>query len=229
MQPIKILLFSAYPLWAQSLGTTLESLSRKSTVTIVIPQGDLNTEIEGILAIDLDLILISLGTPIGDLAFARSLRVAECPAAILLLCSHYLLPCLEELVESGIQGLVSSLADVEELEAAIYTIIDGQPATLEHQYQQAIQKLPRLLVQKNLKKRQIEILELVALDLTNQEIAERLQIEVSTVNNHLNRIYDRLGVRGRGGVVLRAITDGLINPHTLSLSPDFSGSKKYIR
>ncbi|MDE2379582.1 helix-turn-helix transcriptional regulator [Bradyrhizobium sp.] len=48
--------------------------------------------------------------------------------------------------------------------------------------------------------REFEIARMVAGDLSDKEIAWRLQVEVSTVRTHLKRIFDKLGVRRRSGV-----------------------------
>jgi LuxR family maltose regulon positive regulatory protein len=52
--------------------------------------------------------------------------------------------------------------------------------------------------------REREVLQLVAQDLTNQEIAERLVIVVSTVKKHINRIFSKLDARDRTQAVLKA-------------------------
>lgn len=51
-----------------------------------------------------------------------------------------------------------------------------------------------------LTRREREILALVADDLTNKEIAERLCLEVSTVKNHLHRTFPKIGIRRRSEV-----------------------------
>jgi ATP/maltotriose-dependent transcriptional regulator MalT len=48
-----------------------------------------------------------------------------------------------------------------------------------------------------LTRREREILELIADDLTNQEIADRLVIELGTVKNHVHHILDKLNVSSR--------------------------------
>ncbi|MET7402800.1 AAA family ATPase [Dactylosporangium sp. NPDC005572] len=47
---------------------------------------------------------------------------------------------------------------------------------------------------------ELRVATLVAQGLTNREIAGRLSITVSTVEQHLTRIYKKLGVRGRSGL-----------------------------
>lgn len=48
-----------------------------------------------------------------------------------------------------------------------------------------------------LTEREIEVLELISQGLTNQEIAERLVIELGTVKNHVHSILNKLGVEKR--------------------------------
>ncbi|MDX1435588.1 MAG: response regulator transcription factor [Anaerolineales bacterium] len=50
----------------------------------------------------------------------------------------------------------------------------------------------------NLTDRETEILELVGQGLTNQEIADRLVIEIGTVKNHVHSILQKLEVSSRG-------------------------------
>jgi LuxR family maltose regulon positive regulatory protein len=55
-----------------------------------------------------------------------------------------------------------------------------------------------------LSEREMEVLRLVAAGLTNQEIADRLVIAVSTVKSHTNSIYGKLGVKNRTQAVAMA-------------------------
>jgi len=48
--------------------------------------------------------------------------------------------------------------------------------------------------------REFEIARMIADDLSDKEIAHRLEVEISTIRTHLNRIFDKLGVRRRSGV-----------------------------
>lgn len=55
-----------------------------------------------------------------------------------------------------------------------------------------------------LTRREYEVLDLVGAGLSDKEIAERLVIEPSTVQNHLYRIYDKLDVSSRIQAALKA-------------------------
>lgn len=52
--------------------------------------------------------------------------------------------------------------------------------------------------------RELEVLALIAQGLSNQEIAERLFIGVSTVKKHINHLYGKLGVVSRTQALVRA-------------------------
>ncbi|PRX51365.1 regulatory LuxR family protein [Prauserella shujinwangii] len=53
----------------------------------------------------------------------------------------------------------------------------------------------------SLSPRQVQILTLVAAGLSNKEIARKLRISPKTVESHLQRLYDRHGVRRRAALV----------------------------
>lgn len=52
-------------------------------------------------------------------------------------------------------------------------------------------------IHKILTNRENEICNLLAKGLYNREIAEKLNISISTVQNHIHKIYKKLGVRNR--------------------------------
>ena len=60
-----------------------------------------------------------------------------------------------------------------------------------------------------LSKREKEVLRLIALGKTNQEIAHELFISANTVSNHLKRIYSKIGVTNRVDATTYAIRAGV--------------------
>ena len=57
--------------------------------------------------------------------------------------------------------------------------------------------------------REIEVLQAVALGLSNREVARQLVISDKTVEHHLEHIYDKLGVSCRASAVVFAVHNGL--------------------
>ncbi|MFE2940729.1 response regulator transcription factor [Streptomyces sp. NPDC059255] len=56
--------------------------------------------------------------------------------------------------------------------------------------------------------RQMEILLLIAEGYRDKQIAERLGMSVRTVDSHLQRLYDRYGVRSRAAIVAKWLLEG---------------------
>ena len=58
--------------------------------------------------------------------------------------------------------------------------------------------------------REVEVLRLVALGLTNAQVADRLVISPRTVNAHLRSIYSKLEITSRNQVIRYAIDHHLL-------------------
>ena len=61
-----------------------------------------------------------------------------------------------------------------------------------------------------LSEREAEVLQLVAQGLSNQEIADRLVISITTVKTHVGNIFLKLGVTSRTQAIARAEASGLL-------------------
>jgi DNA-binding NarL/FixJ family response regulator len=60
--------------------------------------------------------------------------------------------------------------------------------------------------------REVEVLRLVALGLSNQEIADRLFLSPRTVHHHVSHILNKMGVGGRVEAVRLAMERGVVRP-----------------
>lgn len=61
--------------------------------------------------------------------------------------------------------------------------------------------------------REIQILRLIKIGMTNQMIADELKLSPMTVKNHVQKILKKLKVNTRGHAVIHAINLGLLNSH----------------
>ncbi len=59
--------------------------------------------------------------------------------------------------------------------------------------------------------RELEVLRLIVEGYSNQEIANRLVVALSTVKTHINNLYGKLGVQSRTQAVARARALGLLS------------------
>ena len=65
----------------------------------------------------------------------------------------------------------------------------------------------------SLSERELEVLELIAEGLTNQEVATRLYLSLHTVKVHARNIYAKLGVKNRTQAVAKGKALGILS-HT---------------
>ena len=61
----------------------------------------------------------------------------------------------------------------------------------------------------NLTERELEVLRLIALGLTNREVAEQLYLSIRTVETHRQHIQQKLGLSGRAELVRYALDNGM--------------------
>jgi two-component system NarL family response regulator len=109
-------------------------------------------------------------------------------------------------VHAGALGYVLKQALPAELAAAIRAVHEGQiclPPALAS-------KLASRLSRPELTARQDQVLNLIADGLTNQEIADRLQIVEGTVKAHIKVILAKLGARDRTQAMALALERGLV-------------------
>jgi DNA-binding CsgD family transcriptional regulator len=66
------------------------------------------------------------------------------------------------------------------------------------------------MIRLGLSKRELEVLELMAAGLSNQDIASRLFVSVNTVKTHSSRLFEKLDVKSRTQAVEKAKRSGLI-------------------
>jgi DNA-binding NarL/FixJ family response regulator len=67
-----------------------------------------------------------------------------------------------------------------------------------------------------LTERELEVLQLVAVGLSNGEIADRLYVSEGTVKTHVRRVFAKLDVRDRTQAVIFAFNAGLVRPDVVS-------------
>ena len=80
-----------------------------------------------------------------------------------------------------------------------------------HGHGQNLPPMPKVLQQKILSDREIEVMSLIVQGFINKEIADKLNIGLSTVITHRKNIMDKLGFRSVSALTIYAVTHGLVN------------------
>ena len=111
-------------------------------------------------------------------------------------------------IEAGANGYVLKNDSVDDLLSAIRSTHTGKAqvspeiaAALMNRVSELAQKIsglnPDLLNTEQLTPREIEILELLGQNMTNQQISKQLMIQIGTVKNHVHNILNKLNVSSR--------------------------------
>jgi DNA-binding NarL/FixJ family response regulator len=118
---------------------------------------------------------------------------------------------VREVLAAGARGIVSRSATGARLARALDAILEGLVVVDEDLAEEALRPPPLSLgAEEELTPREKEVLELLALGLSNREIAGKLGISFHTVKFHVNSILGKLGASSRAEVVAIAARAGLL-------------------
>jgi DNA-binding NarL/FixJ family response regulator len=120
-------------------------------------------------------------------------------------------------IKAGVNGYLSKDASRDELLDAIKIIYEGGECYSKlvsdnflKSYVKKYKAEHSLLENKTLTQREIEILKLAAVGLTNKEIADKLFISNKTVDCHKNNIVQKLKLKNTAEMVLYAVKNKII-------------------
>lgn len=177
---------------------------------------------EKTLQLQPDIVLMDIRMPGCDGIAATRLIKAERPEVkIVMLTTSQEEPDLLQAIRSGASGyllksletgpFLSYLQEVERGGAAVSREVSGM--LLDAIYRQDMTGTPAAedANEPMLTARQAEILQLVAQDLSNKEIADRLSVSEHTIKYHLGEIFQRLNCKSRYQAVEYARRSGFIH------------------
>ena len=124
-------------------------------------------------------------------------------------------PFIKNMMRSGAKGYLLKNTRKEELVEAIKTVAMGNiylPQDIRNQLlnesigtHKATGFIPKL------SRREKEVLQLIAAEMTSSEIADKLFISLKTVESHRKNLHQKLNVRNSAGLIKTAIQKGLID------------------
>lgn len=85
-----------------------------------------------------------------------------------------------------------------------------------HGHGQNLPQMPKALQRKILSDREIEVMSLIVQGYINKEIADKLNIGLSTVITHRKNIMDKLGLRSVSALTIYAVTHNYVDINSLN-------------
>jgi DNA-binding NarL/FixJ family response regulator len=159
-----------------------------------------------------DLVLLDLLLPgtSGHDAIPKLAKVS--PRSRVLVVSSQAAPSsVRQALSAGAAGYVPKRASDQELVAAIRQVAAGE-GYVDPDLGAKLVVPHRSAALEPLSERERDILQLLALGYTNQEIGRRRYISVRTVDTHRAHIMRKLGLETRAELVLFALANGLLGP-----------------
>lgn len=161
-----------------------------------------------------DVAVIDVRMPGNGIEAARRLKREFPDLAILMLSQYDDAAYLKQALEAGAAGYALKQAGPHELLEAIHAVAHGEAylhpiltKLLIDQTQRAADARPDK-PHGELSDREYQVLRLVALGYTSEEIAQRLFLSIRTVETYKTRGLDKLDLRGRAALVRYAIEQG---------------------
>jgi DNA-binding NarL/FixJ family response regulator len=167
-----------------------------------------------------DVVLLDVSLPGLDSIEATTQMLSDSGLAVMLLTSSDDEERLFAALRAGASGLLLKDTEPAELVRAIELLSRGQ-ALLSPSFTRRLiaeyasrpdPHLPSSDMLEELTNREREVMALVALGLTNAEIAERLVVSPATSKTHVSRAMIKLGARDRAQLVVFAYEAGLAYP-----------------
>jgi len=189
-------------------------ISAETGMEVVGMAGDGLEAVEKVKELKPDIVLIDLIMPHMDGVQATAeIEKIDPDAKILILTSFAENHQVFSAIQSGAIGYLMKDTSSEELIKAIHDTYENKPVLQPEIAMKLMQNLQNRENQsaspKALTEREVEILQYVALGMTNNEIADKLVLSERTVRTHLTNILSKLGLSNRTQAALYALKEGI--------------------
>ena len=207
--PIRILITDDHAVLRSGLRLLLD---REDDLETVAEATTAEEAIDLVCAGGIDLVLLDLEMPgIGGLEGAERLREEHPDLAILVLSMHSEADDVRRAFAAGANGFVLKTAADEQVVLAVRAVSAGERYLHPALGAALAQPTPSRGPVDALSPREREVLRLLALGYTNQEIAEMLVVSVRTVESHRAHIMTKLRANSRASMVRHALEAGLLD------------------
>lgn len=191
-------------------------VEKKGTHFVVRESGTIADSRAAAPAANCDIVLLDLTLADGDgIAFIKELRGIRPDLPILALTMHSTQARVLGALEAGASGYLVKSASEEDLLSAIETVGNGgtyihsavTPFVLQsfRESQAPHEGSPAL------KERELQILKCLAEGMSNQEIARKCLVSVSTVKSHVSKLFEHFGASDRANLVYEAMKAGTLS------------------
>jgi len=214
---VKILLVDDHKIVRDGIISLLQGEPRFE----IIGQAENGIEaLEKIEKLSPDLIILDINMPImGGLECAKQVAEKFPHVKILTLTMLSEQEHIKNMLATGVGGYILKNSGLEELINAIDTVMKGQNYFSDEVKNVIMMEMVKKKTTPGkifgepipLTPRELDVLQLIVDEFTNQEIADKLFISVRTVDAHRRNLLEKTGSRNTAGLVRFAIENNLVN------------------
>jgi NarL family two-component system response regulator LiaR len=161
-----------------------------------------------------DVVIMDIAMPVlNGIEATRQIKEMLPTTAVLVLSAYGYAPYVFSVLEAGAGGYLLKNAPMREVIHAIRALRDGESVFDQEVAEKVLRNLVKswrsgLATSNQLKPRELEVIRLGARGLSNDEIAEKLNISPRTVQTHFTHIFTKLEVGSRLEAILRCLKEG---------------------
>jgi DNA-binding NarL/FixJ family response regulator len=215
MQAIKLLIVDDHKMIRDGLKLMLSSL--KKSISLEIEEAESGEDaLVKVSRRNFQVVIIDYQMP-GISGAETALRILrQKPQTKILALSNYdELAYVDSMIQAGVKGYVLKNIEPSQMLAAIKTILEDKIYFSNEVATKLIETakkdpLKTVMEKQSLTKREIEVLKMIAMELTNDEIAKNLSVCKRTVDSHRQNLLNKLHAKNTVGLVKAAYKMSLI-------------------
>ncbi len=208
--PYRVLICDDHRIVLDSLSLLISTMKELEVAAIV---NDPREVPELITRLDVDILLTDMTMPfLNGVELASEVLKIRPEMKVLMLTVAEDEATIKKAIRAGVKGYVMKKADRKELETALLTVGRGG----EYFGNEVLRELmspssdPEGAPADNVTKRELEIIRLIAQEMSTSEIAEKLYLSTGTVETHRHNILRKLGVKNAVGIIKYAMKHNLL-------------------
>ena len=212
-QKTKVLIADDHALLRESMRNLLD---RQDDIEVVGEASDGEEAVELASQLKPDIAVMDIVMPkLNGIEASKEIKKVSPSTAIIILTAYDDAQYVLGLLEAGAAGYLLKSARGSDVVAAIRAVREGESVLHPSIIAMLLKRAMGIQTEENkgrgrekLTEREVEVLRLAALGLSNKEIAEKLSVTVRTVKAHISNLFAKMDVASRTEAILKAMREG---------------------